>query len=205
MSAIHIMIDLESKAITSHPALFQIGAVKFSTSAFASAEGGLSIDSRFVSACTMDKAIKGDVSDSTMEFWAGLPEVLKSIEDLAGSRTQEQMLQEFVDWVNELCEGHENPVVYIYGNGAAEDCVWLVNALADYGLSIPNHSFRTNVCFRTLKTMAKEKYSKLFPQAKTDIFSSVEVDTEHDALCDAIYQVKCLSVIMQLLDLVLPE
>lgn len=195
------MVDLESVAVSSHPALFQIGAVQFSQGE----DGKLVIGETFVSACTMQNAIKGDRMDSTIKFWEGLPEVLAEIEKLAGDRTQGHMFNEFRLWVNSLVGDDSETKVYIHGNGAAEDCVWLVNGMNDYGFTIRGHSFRTNLCFRTLKSMAKAKYAKKFLQAQTDIFSDIEVTTEHDALCDAIYQVKCLDTILQFLDLDLPE
>lgn len=174
----HIMIDLETLSTSLNPLILSIGAVKFNETEIldefvigikpATAEAaGLRIDAE------------------TVMWWMGderAPARQRFFEVMKLPLTQ--ALELFSGWAMQ-CDGGFSA---IWGNGAAEDLVWMNSAYKAAGLSIP-WDFRQQRCYRTMKAMCPNPLLRPEDEA-----------VAHDPLCDARWQAKHLQNICRELE-----
>ena len=173
----HIMIDFESLGVGTKPVLLSLGAVKFNHTEILD-EFHIGIDP------STGQALGLEITASTVLWWMR-PELQAARESLLG---MEQIpisiaLLKFQTWA-------DNPKG-IWGNGSAEDGVWLRSAYEAASLKCP-FDFRINRCYRTIKNMFPDKS-----------FYPPDEDVAHNALNDARWQAKHLQNICRAHNLVL--
>ena len=172
------MLDLETMGVGANPALLQIAAVAFDIN---TGEIGDSFDMKI----DLTDAMKyGTISASTVAFW---------MSDKVTPEARNRVMQETPNWGkpgNTLCTVltafnewlEKNGIMYVHGNGAASDNVWLRTAYERTGIE-EGFDFRQDFCFRTLKTLAHRTGW---------INTVVREGVYHDGLDDAKHQVKVL-------------
>ena len=163
----NIMLDLETMATSSSPAITAIAAVKFSKTEI--------IDTFYETVSLKDSARHGlEIDPDTVVWW------MQQVRDAQchlwdNPRKLRKVLQELTAWMG--------PDPIIWGDGATADNVWLSNAYRAVKLPRP-WSYRNDRCYRTLKS--------LYPDV---LFT--QVGTEHNAIDDAETQAKHLMSIFQ--------
>lgn len=185
-----IMMDLESMGVGNKPALLQIAAVQFDIN---TGEIGDTFDMKIDLQSSLDSGL--EISAGTIKFWMTNSSVNQETRNIVmsetgdhskGGNTLAQVCTEFASWLK------ENKIQYIHGNGAASDNVWLRSAFKASNIDCPEVSFRNDMCYRTLKTLAK----------RTGWNEEVDfIGNEHDGLDDAKYQVKALVSILKHLNI----
>lgn len=183
-------MDLESMGVGNNPALLQIAAVQFDIN---TGEIGNTFDMKIDLQSSMDAGL--DISAGTIKFWMTNRSVNQETRNIVmsetgdhskGGNTLPSVCAQFARWLK------ENRIQYIHGNGAASDNVWLRSAFKASCIDCPEISFRNDMCYRTLKTLAK----------RTGWNEGVDfVGNEHDGLDDAKYQVKALVSILKHLNI----
>ncbi|CAH9014480.1 putative endodeoxyribonuclease protein [Vibrio phage 277E43-1] len=182
------MLDIESMGVGNNPALIQIAAVAFDIN---TGECGSTFDMKIDLKSSMDAGLS--ISAGTINFWLTNQSVTQEARNIVMSETGDHRqggntlniaLIEFSAWMK------ENNIKYVHGNGSASDNVWLRSAYEAVMLECP-FSFRDDVCFRTLKTVAK----------RTGWKDDVEREgVYHDGLDDARHQVKVLTSVLDYLN-----
>lgn len=181
------MIDLESIGVETDAALTQISAVQFNP--FTGQMG-----SEFNRVIDLKSSLDAGLSISagSIKFWLTHPSVTQEARDVVMSKTGDQepalpedslssVLADFKKWIK------ENDIRYIHGNGSASDNVWVRSAYKAIEME-PAFTFRDDICFRSLKTMAK----------RTGWKDEVEfIGVVHNGIDDAKHQVHVLSSILE--------
>ena len=175
MTEPHIMIDMESLGIGTKPVLLSLGAVKFNGDEILD-EFHIAIDP---STC---QAYGLEITASTVLWWMK-PELEDARSALLNMDQMNlvQALTCFQVWAGQP-QG-------LWGNGSAEDNVWLKSAYEAVGLDCP-FDFRINRCYRTVKNLVPDR--ALMPPDEL---------VAHDALCDARWQAKHLQAILKFMGL----
>lgn len=180
---IDAMIDLESMGVSNNPALLQISAVQFDLfTCQTKSEFNVIIDLQ----SSIDAGL--DITPSTIKFWMTDKSVTQEARHtvMQGGVSLSTALSMFTYW----CKS--NDIVYIHGNGAASDNIWLRSAYTATNLDAP-FTFRDDMCYRTIRTLSKRLGWK-----ETIEFAGVV----HNGIDDAKYQVKCLKSMLLFLGII---
>lgn len=179
MNSLHCMIDLETMGVSSSPAICSIGAVIFKPST------GEIVD-YFYAIVSLESSVKAGlkIDASTVRWWLSQKEAARDIfmtdapqNDLAIA------LHAFRKWFLNWKVAVQPEGLDIWANGAAEDCVWLMNAYRALEIEAP-YDFRHQRCYRTLKN--------LYPSIKGE-----PGEVAHNALADAEWQAEHLMKILE--------
>ncbi|MBG6243297.1 MAG: 3'-5' exoribonuclease [Candidatus Symbiopectobacterium sp. Dall1.0] len=180
----HVMLDLETMATSSHAAIVAIGAVLFEPDTSI-------ISSNFYRIVDLEDAAKfGELDAGTVKWWILQSEAARQIfscDEQAVSLSR--ALVDFSEWLEEH-QQHERDTPQIWGNGAGFDCVILRNAFESTGLPVPWKFWHE----RDVRTVVELGRSILGYDPKRDMPFDGMV---HNALADAQHQVKYVSAIIQ--------
>lgn len=168
--SIDIMIDLETCGIRAGCTVLSIGASSFNQ-----------VHSFYNKIDPISSKERGLIEDpSTMQWWdRQKPEA--RIEAFSGTRTVEQALGEFSDWLRGIGKKED---IFVWGNGADFDLPILAAVYAKVGMDLPWAPFNGR-CYRTLKNLYKD--------VKAPIFEGMK----HNALYDARYQAQHAYMILK--------
>lgn len=174
-----IMVDLETMSVRPNAIIVSIGAVYFDETEIG--------DTFYRRIDIADSIRQGFLLDaSTLKWWLSQRDgARQEIVDASAEDTVKTALREFSQFVKD--KEHR-----VWGNGAAFDNVILRNAYINSGIPTPWIPWKDR-CFRTLKSM--------FP----DTVEPTRQGTHHNALDDAVHQVKWLQKIYEEENLVLEE
>lgn len=164
----HVMIDLETMSTEHNAAIISIGAVKFDPTDFAILESfhvGVTLPS--------SQAYGLHISSDTVLWWLG-PDLVEARENYYALEKVDlaTALEGFSLWFG-------NESLPVWGNGATFDNVILRNAFKAIGMECP-WSFRHDRCYRTFRALSSHT-------------ESVKPEVAHNALHDAIAQVKTMA------------
>lgn len=179
MNNIHIMIDLETTALSPNAGIVQIGAACFS-------EHNPYAIRNFDVRCTpvYNQSHGYDIDPDTMQWWEQQPiEVRQKV--FAGQTSIKQALGLFVNYATELSSGHLDRV-FLWANHKEADIVWLRNAF---------YKEHGNYPFSHRQALDYADLLVLYPQYKLE--RDEQLYPPHDAVADAIFQGKQCSVILQ--------
>ena len=177
---IHVMLDLETVSTEPNASIIQIGAclVKDTTNNYKQKISLSSIESHNAKAQSENQF---DISYESLHWWSKQDTVLRA-EVFSGTKNISDVLQEFGEWLTQLAHS-SNKKVMLWSNGADFDCVIIQkafhNTMNNYPISYKNHR-----CYRT---MIASMPAVLKAYAPANI-------RPHDALADAIYQARVLSL-----------
>lgn len=179
MNNIHIMIDLETTALSPNAGIVQIGAAAFS-------ESPPNVDKFFDIRCSpvYNQAHGYDIDPGTMQWWEKQPSDLRN-RVFSGQQDIKQALGFFVNYCNDLSNGHLDRV-YLWANHIDFDLTVLKNAFYKEHGNYP-FDFRKHMDYANLKV--------LYPQL--EIERDEQLYPPHDAVADAVFQGKHCSVILQ--------
>lgn len=168
MTAIHVMLDLETVSTESNAAIISIGACAFAGRVPYSTE-------TFHEKCSVASSefMNLHVSKETMEWWDTQNPQIRA-DAFSGTAQLADVLQQFKEWCSHISDGELNNIC-IWGNGADFDPVILRNAYetrTDYPFDFRNHR-----CYRTVNAL----FGHLIP-------GPAHSEKRHDALADAIHQ-----------------
>lgn len=159
----HFMVDLETLGTNPNSVIVSIGVVAFDETTVLSTFYR-EID---ISSC---KLYGFDVDFDTIKWWMGQSDEARKV--FKGESHIVNALDELTEYVKVY-----QSTPYIWGNGANFDNVILRNAYNRVGFEAP-WKFYNDRCFRTVKA----KYKNV---------AILREGTHHNALDDALYQVKC--------------
>lgn len=169
----HLMIDLETLSLKNNPIIASIGIAIINselTGILASDE--VSIDLKSCEAAGLHLDLE------TLLWWMNQGEEVRSHTFKNQGAPLEKALRELNTVYTEYkCEK-------VWGNGSAEDLIWLQSAYEAVGLS-PAWTYKDRMCYRTLRTV--------FP---VELKRDPEL-LPHVAEHDAVYQAQHLIVIMK--------
>lgn len=169
----HIMFDCETLATTSDACIMSIGAVKFDLDSSDMDDNGfyasISIDSNL--------ELKRRISESTLIWWMKQEVAAQGVFH-ESKQTLREALLDLADWM-----GHGKYIVW--SNGADFDLPMLAHAFTQCNIEVP-WEFWNSRCFRTYKNL---------PGAKA--VRSPAVGVKHNALSDAVQQVRTLQTIQK--------
>ena len=177
---LHVMLDLETVSTEPNAGIIQIGAclVKDTTNNYKSKISLSSIESH-------NSKAQGDsqfnISYETLHWWNKQDPVIRA-EAFSGTKGISDVLQEFGTWLIQLAHS-SNKKVMLWSNGADFDCVIISkafhNTMNNYPIGYKNHR-----CYRTMIAFMPAALKAYVP---TNL-------RPHDALADATYQAKVLSL-----------
>jgi len=161
------MVDLETMSSKHNAAIISIGAVKFDNRDF-------SILDSFHVGVTLEscEAYEFDISAKTVLWWMK-PELAVARDKFFALEKVDiaTALEGFALWFG-------NESMPVWGNGATFDNVILRNAYDTVGMEAP-WSYKHDRCYRTFRNLSVAT-------------KTIKPETEHDALADAIAQVKTM-------------
>ncbi|RMG25955.1 MAG: 3'-5' exoribonuclease [Methanobacteriota archaeon] len=171
----HCMLDLETLSVKPNAAIISIGAVQFDPFSIGA------IGDTFYSPVSVKSCVKAglDISKSTVDWWEKQSNEAKIVLSEASKPDAPELydvLLAFSKWYR------EHGFVALWGQGSDFDNVILRSAYDALGLSAP-WKYTENRCYRTIRSLAPD----------------VAIEREgiyHNALDDAIYQAKCLQMIL---------
>ena len=170
----NVMVDLETLGDTCLASVVTIGAVFFDE---------YNIGEKFYTQIDLEDAKKhGEISESTMNWWAEQSEEAKH-DLLNGTTETKKAILQFVAFL-QMNASTNSKDIKIWGNGSDFDNVILGNTFKSVGLE-PTWKYWNNRCYRTMKNVFKD--------VQPDDFEGVK----HNAVDDAVYQVKHLQKILQ--------
>ena len=174
----HIMLDLETLSTRPNAAILTIGAVKFTPGQTTPTTEDDTFFRR-VAIPPLGQANPYHIDSETLWWWVQQSEpARKAAFNPQGALPIRRALVEFTSWLG--------PHDYkIWGNGAAFDNAVLAHAYGAEGFKVP-WSYKNDRCLRTLWAMAPD-------------IDPAREGTHHDALDDALHQVKALQAIWQTL------
>ena len=180
MNRIDVMVDIETLGKSYCPPVFQLVAKAFDIRTG-------KILSTFKGNCDITTS-KSEVEEATVIWWAKTDFRLfvKLITDgvLAG-KTEEKMIQDFVEWFNSLeCE---NSNKFLWGNGILFDNRIIKAKCDQYNIAYPVF-YRNDLDMRTIIEIAAMKMG--FDDQKAYRDSIKFEGTAHDADCDVDNQIK---------------
>jgi len=171
MNCKHIMVDLETLATTSDAVIMSIGAAKFDLDSDAIDDVGfyasVSIESNL--------DLKRRISEETLIWWMKQDISAKAV-FVEPKQTLRASLEELADWIG---EGE----YFVWSNGGDFDIPMLGHAFTQVGMDIP-WKFRNSRCVRTYKNLPGAKAIRTPPGG-----------IKHNALSDAVQQIKTLQAI----------
>lgn len=178
-SNIHIMLDLETTALSPNAGIVQIGAYAFS-------DLHPQANKYFNVRCspTYNESHGYEVDPATMKWWETQDPAVRHYV-FSGAYSIKEQLAGLVDYATAISSGHpEN--IYLWANHIDFDLVILKNAFYKEHSFYP-FDFRKHMDYATLKNLLPqytiERDKKEYPA--------------HDALADAIFQGKHCSVLLQ--------
>ena len=183
----HIMVDLETMSTQANALILSIGACCFYLSGEVKELPDSRVFYQVLNYEQQDKQYLTHVESRTREWWNNQPAEAKKVIPEAKNQNLGLTLgvQQFTDWLEAFkLDGYE-PL--IYGNGAAFDNAILKSLYDDLELPLP-WSYKTDICYRTLKAMHgyKVDWSKVKRQG-----------TYHNALDDAKVQASVLKLMLE--------
>lgn len=185
----HIMLDLETLGNGSRAALVSIGAVFFDP--MTGDTGG-----SFYAAIELEISIKhGDIDADTLRWWFKRGADAQAVFNDPQRKSLDDALIAFRDFIMEGCPGvirNGTPKVFVWGNGSTFDNVILANAYRSLGKTAPWPYFGDRDV-RTLVGLGR-KLLGIDPKVEIPFQGTV-----HNALDDALHQVRYVSAIYQAL------
>lgn len=139
---INVMVDLETLGVNGSPVIAAIGAVEFYP---ISLSGGLGREFYQIVNLKSGTDIGMNIDAEAVRWWMQQSDNARDIFQFPGLPIRD-VLTAFGRWLP------TRDSVVIWGNGAAEDNMWLANAYRLLGLT-PPWTFRENRCFRTLRAL----------------------------------------------------
>lgn len=164
----NIMIDTETLATGADAVILSLGAVKFTTD-------GRIDDKAFYVSISIDSQLKRKISESTINWWMDQDAAARAVFK-EKKVTLESALHDFAEWI-------DHASYKVWSNGADFDIPLIRNAMEQYDIQVP-WEFWNQRCFRTLKSEPPGVY-----------VPAPVLDTAHNALDDALNQVKHLHAI----------
>ena len=177
---VDLMVDLETLGTEPGSTIFQIAAVEFDL-----LTGDIVDTIDLVADISVDKI---DVEGGTLLFWMDanaerFRELL--LRGKADGLSPTGALIQFDAWVRKRIEASGRENVFLWGNGIANDNLWLREAYRKAGLKWPIH-FRNDRDVRTVREL-----SYLRNRFRCDYVGEARTnDRPHDALSDAIFQAR---------------
>jgi exodeoxyribonuclease VIII len=172
-----VMLDLETLGNRSNAAIISIGAVFFDISTG-------DIGDKFYTSISLESSLRyGDVDGSTLAWWMKQSSEAQSVFNDAKSVPLLDALAHFSSFI-----GSKKNSVYVWGNGATFDNVILSNAYVRASMPRPWH-YSKDCDVRTLAKLGRDIIGTDFKEKTSN------VGTAHNALDDAIFQVKWCSQI----------
>lgn len=173
----HVMLDLETLGTKTDSVILSIGAVKFDL------DSDRIDDAAFYASVSIDSNLAAGrgVDESTLLWWLQQSKEAQAV-FFEPKQSLEVAVGSFADW---FCEG--NDAKFIWSKGADFDIPMVANALRAFGYETPWEFYNAR-CVRT--------YSKL-PSARDVV---VPNPLKHNALQDAIAQVKLVQAIQKKLN-----
>lgn len=167
----HIMLDLETMSLAPNAAIISIGAVEFTLG-----ENGRIVREFKMNVDLSSSAYHGlHIDPNTVKWWMSQSEEAKK-STFTDTCDLAEAIGCFTQWIDDGRQLGEE--VYVWGNGAAADNVWIDSAYKAVCYDKPwRHT--NDRCFRTVKS--------LYPK--------IEISDEaiaHDSLCDARWQARYL-------------
>lgn len=177
---VDLMVDLETLGTTPGSTIFQIAAVEFDL-----LTGDIHDTLDLVADISVDEI---DVEGGTLLFWMdGNAERFRELllRGKADGMSPTCALIQFDAWVRKRIDASGRENVFLWGNGIANDNLWLREAYRKAGLSWPIH-FRNDRDVRTVRELSylRNRFRRDYAgEARTN-------DRPHDALSDAIFQAR---------------
>jgi len=164
----HVMLDLETLAVTPDAVIVSIGAVKFNL------DGDIDPD-YFYRVCDLDSQKDRVIQHDTLSWWMGQETAAKEVFRDPGKVQLFAALVDLVEW-----NDWETPL--LWSNGADFDIPIINHALDKHSIKpmVPHWNHR---CFRTLKNMYKHVPKPEF------------IGNRHNAFADAIHQAQHVQAI----------
>ncbi|GAO46135.1 hypothetical protein G7K_0374-t1 [Saitoella complicata NRRL Y-17804] len=184
---IDIMLDLETLGTNPSPVLTQIAAVHFDLQTGET----FSTFSCLVSPQSCMKTGMMKCDGSAMDFWLQQPSgVLENvlIRALKEGRPIKDVLGDFTAWIDGIKAESRSRFVSVWGNGIPADNVWIDSAYKACSMTKPWSVFGD----RDVRTLVDLGQSMTDTNLKTETVFEGE---KHNALADAIHQVKYCSAI----------
>lgn len=163
----HIMIDLETLALTADACILSIGAVKFDD------EGELGEGGFYRN---VSRQFDRRVDKATIDWWKTQP--------IAAKEALEENKTNLTTALDELTDFFDHPDYYVWSKGAAFDIPIINHALKTKGMKAP-WKYHREMC---LRTMEARPWAQHLPRPVNPF--------AHNALYDAITQAKFLQKIL---------
>ena len=177
---LHVMLDLETVSTEPNAGIIQIGAclVKDTTTNY---KGKISLSSIESHNAKVRSDFTFDVSYENLHWWNKQDPVIRAAA-FSGTKGISDVLQEFGAWLTQLAH-NSNKKVMLWGNGADFDCTIIQKAFHNTMNTYPT-GYKNHRCYRTMIAGMPAALKAYVPANLKP----------HDALADAIYQAKVLSL-----------
>lgn len=161
MTILDVTIDFETCALSANAAILQLAAVPFNTRVNEMNKKQVftpdippfnaMVDLR---SCVMDGF---DFDKDTLKWWSEKPQALKDEMADGDCYPLKDVMEQFIDWLNDLALSAEGAVICLWSQGADFDIAILRNICKKYNLTLPV-SFHN---FRDARTFVIENISNL--------------------------------------------
>lgn len=157
---LHIMMDMETLSLKPNPVIISIGAVSFDPL------GNDILAEHHVHVSARSGAEVGlDIQGDTIRWWLQQPQELVNthiVASFSGGETVgiKEALHGLNGWIHDLQNQKrfkQKTHVYLWGNGVAQDNVWLKEAFAACGIDCPWHKYYHDRDLRTVIALAEQK------------------------------------------------
>ena len=182
----NIMVDLETMGINNDAAILSIGAVWFDPSED-------TLGPTFYRDISLKDCIQRGmgVDAGTIKWWMEQTDEARKYIYITEGGPLPHVLNDFTRFCSQPKQGFaQRKDLRLWGNGSTFDNVILASAHNRAEVTVP-WSYRGNMCFRTLRMLAKE----LGVDHKVE-----DVGTKHNALDDAVFQANQANKILRALN-----
>jgi hypothetical protein len=175
----HVMIDLETLALTRDPVILQLSAVRF----IPRPDGAIHADAALNLYPSVDSQRERSISGSTLAFWLRADERARL---LVASGQEDRFKETFADALSQLRTWWGvGPVEAVWSHGASFDVAILEHAYAVAGIPVP----WKYTAVRDTRTLFELAPAVTFADLTAKgAFEQAYPRVPHDALSDAIHQ-----------------
>jgi len=175
MTALHVMLDLETLATTPDATIVAVGAVSFLDT---------EVVGNFYGVPDLEQGRA--ICPKTVNWWMTQNRKARSVFNHKKKNSLATILSDFTSWVSCCVASRKADKWYLWGNGADFDNVILKHAIEQYGMSLLDTKvgwhYSHNRCYRTIKSLCPE----VAPPSNQN---------KHNALADAMAQTEHLLAI----------
>ncbi|KTI48834.1 hypothetical protein ASV03_04715 [Enterobacter hormaechei subsp. steigerwaltii] len=179
----HLMLDMETLGVSVSAPIISIAAVFFDPKTD-------SLGESFYKIITLESSLaNGSIEPRTLAWWMAQSDEARRVFNDTSAVMLKDALYQFSEFVNS--NGNTEPL-QVWGNGASFDNAIIANAYRHFGLELP-WPFRNDRDVRTIVTLCEELKN-------VNVLNMIEREgIHHNALDDAIYQARYVSLAYALL------